>query len=124
MNKGKFLAVSMALSVALASGSAFADGDAAKGEKVFNKCKSCHTVEAGKHRVGPSLHAIVGRKAGTVEGYGKYKGLQGADFSWTEENLEKWLEDPKKFLGKATSMSLKLAKESERKDVIAYLKTK
>lgn len=124
MNKGKFLAVSMALSVALVSGSAFADGDAAKGEKVFNKCKSCHTVEAGKHRVGPSLHGVVGRKAGTAEGYGKYKGLQGADFTWTEENLEKWLEDPKKFLGKATSMSLKLSKESDRKDVIAYLKTK
>jgi cytochrome c len=124
MNKAKIMAFGMALTVALGAGSALADGDAAKGEKVFRKCKGCHTVEPGKHRTGPSLAGVVGRKAGTAEGFTRYKGLEGADFTWNEENLNKWLENPKKFLGKRTSMSMKLRKEDDRKNVIAYLKTK
>lgn len=121
MFKGKIAVLGLSLSVALASGAALAS-DAAKGEKVFKKCKACHTVEAGKHRTGPSLAGIVGRKAGTADGYTKYVGLKDADFTWTDENLDKWLENPKKFLGKRTSMSLKLKKASDREAVIAYLK--
>ena len=122
MIKGKFLAAGLALSMALAAG-AGSTAMAASGEKVFKKrCKSCHTVKAGKHKVGPSLVGIVGKKAGTQDGYKKYKGLKGADFSWNEENLDKWLKNPKKFLGKSTSMSFKLKKEKERKAVIEYLK--
>jgi cytochrome c len=123
MPKGKFLA--MAIAMALAATSAFADGDAAKGEKVFKKkCKACHTVKAGMNKVGPSLAGIVGKKAGMVAGYKKYKGLKGADFVWDDANLDKWLTNPKKFIGKKTSMSFKLKKADARADVIAYLKTK
>ncbi len=43
--------------------------DAEAGKKVFNKCAACHSVEAGKNKVGPSLFGVVGRKAGSVEGY-------------------------------------------------------
>lgn len=123
MPKGKFLA--MAIAMALAATPAFAGGDATKGEKVFKKkCKACHTVKAGKNKVGPSLAGIVGKKAGMVAGYKKYKGLKGADFVWDEANLDKWLANPKKFIGKKTSMSLKLKKADARADVIAYLKSK
>lgn len=121
MVKGRFLV--LAIAVVLAASPAFAGGDAKKGEKVFRKCKSCHTVEPGKHKIGPSLAGVVGRKAGTAEGYTKYKGLKGADFVWNEDNLDKWLKNPKKFIGKSTSMSFKLRKEDDREDVIAYLKT-
>lgn len=124
MIKGKIAVLGLSLTMALASSVAMAGGDAAKGEKVFKKCKACHTLEAGKHRSGPSLAGVVGRKAGTAEGFTKYVGLKDADFTWTEESLDKWLENPKKFLGKRTAMSLKLRKASQRADVIAYMKTK
>lgn len=99
---------------------------AADGAKVFNKCKACHTLEAGKHKIGPSLAGVVGRKAGTAEGFTKYKGLKGADWSWTEDELMAYLEDPTDYTkdktGERSSMSLKLKKKDQRKAVIEYLK--
>lgn len=99
---------------------------AADGAKVFNKCKACHTTEVGQHKVGPSLAGVVGRKAGSAEGYKSYKGLKGADWTWDEEALMAYLEDPSGYTkartGTASSMSLKLKKEDERKAVIEYLK--
>lgn len=100
--------------------------EAADGEKVFNKCKACHALEAGKHKIGPSLAGVVGRKAGTAEGYTKYRGMEGADWVWTEEELMKYLEDPRGYTeartGTKSSMVFKLSKEEERKAVIEYLK--
>jgi len=62
--------------VAALAGPALAEGDAAAGEKVFNKCKACHTVEEGKNRVGPSLFNIVGRQPATVEGFRYSKAME------------------------------------------------
>ena len=53
----------------LAAGPAIAEGDPTKGEKIFKKCKTCHTLQAGKKKFGPHLAGIFGRKAGTVEGF-------------------------------------------------------
>jgi cytochrome c len=127
MTKGLLLAAGAALVLVLANGSALAAGDAAKGKKVFKKCKACHTIKAGKHKIGPSLVGVFGRKAGTVKGFKKYKGLKGADWTWDEAILDAYLTDPKKFVkargGKKTSMVLKLKKKAQRADVIEYLKT-
>jgi cytochrome c2 len=127
MKFGKFLAVATLFGVAMTAQNAFADGDAARGKKVFNKCKACHTVEHGKNKVGPSLAGVVGRKAGTAKGYEKYKGLKGADWTWNEKLLDEYLTNPKKFVKARTgvnpAMVLKLKKEKDREDVIAYLKS-
>jgi cytochrome c len=127
MTKARLLVLGAALAVAVAGAPAWAAGDAAKGAKVFKKCKACHTTKAGKHKVGPSLVGIFGRQAGTVDGYKKYKGLKGADFTWDDALLDEYLKDPKKFVkargGKKTSMILKLKKAKDRANVIAYLKT-
>jgi len=55
--------------VAISAGGAFADGDAAEGERVFKKCAACHSAEENKNKVGPSLHGVVGRTPGTLEGF-------------------------------------------------------
>ncbi len=116
------------LSVALAAAFLFALPAAASaseaGEKVFKKrCKSCHATEAGKHKTGPSLAGVFGRTAGTVDGYTNYKGLKNSDIIWDEAQLDGWLANPKKFIGKSTPMTFKLKKEDEREEVIEYLKT-
>ena len=121
MKKGTCLAIAAAL--ALAGSPALAAEDAAKGAKVFKKCKACHTAnKGGKHRVGPNLFGIVGRKAGTTD-FKKYKGLKGSDIVWDEDSLDKWLTNPKKFIGKRSSMAFKLKKAGDRAAVIAYLKS-
>ena len=119
-----------ALAFAFAAGAAQAQmpaGDAAKGEDVFKKCTACHSIEAGKHKVGPSLHGVVGRQAGSTD-FARYVGLKGADIVWTEENLYEYLADPTAFVKSKTQnprsgMAYKLPKPEERADVIAYLKT-
>ena len=132
MSKGKFLAFGMALVMALvmsmASGSAFA-GDPAKGQKAFmSKCNVCHSAAQGdkKKKVGPNLYGVVGRKAGALPGYKKYKGLKGADFVWDDANLDELTTDSKKFFkksgGKKSGMVVKKKDASGRADIIPPLK--
>lgn len=127
MTKGKFLAFGLATAMAFASSSALASGDAKKGEKVYKKCKSCHSTKAGKHKIGPSLAGMMGKKAGTTD-FKKYKALKGADFKWDDDNLAEWITDQKKFLKSKglptkTGMKVKIKKEKDRENLIAYLKT-
>jgi cytochrome c len=104
---------------------AHAEGDAAKGEKVFAKCKACHENEKGVNKVGPTLKGVVGRKAASVEGY-KYseamiaKGAEGV--VWDEATLTAYLPDPKAFVPKTKMAFAGLKKPEEVADVIAYLK--
>ena len=60
--------IAVAVALGAISTSALAEGDAAKGEKVFRKCKACHVADAEKNKVGPHLVGIIGRKAASVEG--------------------------------------------------------
>lgn len=102
--------------------SALAEGDAAAGEKVYNKCKACHALEAGTNKVGPSLAGIVGRTAGTVDGFKYSDAMAGSGITWDDANLDAYLADPKGFMpgNKMTFPGLK--KEEDRANVIAFLK--
>jgi len=120
------LTIALALAIAALGTPAIAGGDVELGEKVFKKCKACHTIEAdGKNKVGPNLHGIVGAEAGRNSDF-KYsdalKEKVADGLVWTEENLRMWLEDPQKF-AKKSKMVLKLNKDEDRDNVIAYLKT-
>ena len=118
MNTSKIFALGIAAAVAMTSGSAIA----ADGKKLFKKkCGTCHTIEPGKHKVGPSLAGIVGAKAGATD-FKKYKALKGSDIVWDEANLDAWIANPKKFIGKPTAMTVKIKKEDERKAIIEYMK--
>ena len=109
-------------------------GDAAKGEAVYKKCTSCHMVgPEAANKVGPVLNDLIGRTAGTFEGYKYGKSIVAAGEAglvWTDDEIFEYLANPKKYLRakledkKAKSkMSFRLKKEGDRKDVIAYLKT-
>ncbi len=124
MRKEKFVAVALAAAMALASGSAMAAGDAAKGKKVFKKCKVCHTSnKGGKNRVGPNLFGIVGAKAGFVKGYRYSKAMKASGLTWNEATLVKFLKKPKKLVKKTKMGFSGLKKDAQRADIIAYLKS-
>lgn len=100
---------------------------AENGEAVFKVCKACHqTGASAKNGVGPILNGIVGRKAGTVEGYNysdanKEAGAGG--LVWTEDKLLTYLEKPATFMPKTKMAFAGVKEEADRKDLVAYLKT-
>lgn len=105
---------------------AFAEGDAAKGEKIFRKCAACHVIAVdGPKKPGPNLHGVVGRTVGTLEGFNYSEPLKAAGAAgdtWSEAHLDTFLADPKA-LYKGHKMTFPgLKKDTERADVIAYLK--
>jgi cytochrome c2 len=100
--------------------------DAENGEEVFKKCRTCHQVgDTAKNSVGPVLNGIIGRKAGSIEGFSyspanKEAGSNG--LVWTEEILFKYLENPMTFMPKTKMIFPGIKDAQDRKDVIAYLK--
>jgi cytochrome c len=116
------LAGALVMAVGLLSAGPALAGDAANGEKVYKKCKACHALEEGKHKVGPSLAGIVGKPAGAAEGYKYSKAMAESGLVWDEATLDGYLEKPRSFL-KGTKMSFAgLKKEEDRADVIEFLK--
>jgi cytochrome c len=101
-------------------------GDAENGKDVFKACRICHQVGPGaKNGIGPSLNGIVGRKAGTITGFGysdanKEAGTKG--LVWTEDNLFKYLENPAAFMPANKMTYAGVKDEADRRDLIAYLK--
>lgn len=116
----------IAFLVAFLPSVAFAEGDAAAGEKTFKKCAGCHSVdEGGKNGNGPNLYGIFTRGVAANADY-KYSTalteFAAANPAWTDELMNAWLTDPKKLVS-GTKMAAKVAKEEERANLIAYLKT-
>ena len=97
-------------------------GDAKAGEKVFRKCKSCHYVDQEKNKTGPHLVNIIGRAAGSVDGFKYSKAMKDSGLTWDEATLAEFLKKPKAYL-KGTKMAFSgLRKDKEIDDLIAYLK--
>lgn len=97
-----------------------------QGEKVYRRCKACHSLEAGKHRTGPSLAGVFGRKAGSAEGYKYSQAMLDSDVVWNAETLDAHLADVPNFIpgnkmGKVFPAGVK--KEDDRKAVVEFLKT-
>lgn len=96
-------------------------GNAAAGEKVFAQCKACHVTDKGVNKVGPSLHGIVGRKAGTVAGFNYSTANKNSGVTWTPEVMYTYLENPRKFMPGTKMAFAGLRQPQQRADVIAYL---
>jgi len=121
--KQHVLAVGIATAVAFGTGSVWAEGDAAAGEKAFNTCKACHKVENGAgNGIGPNLHGVVGRKAGTAEGFQYSAALKDSGITWDEANLDAYLADPKAKVPGNKMAFAGVKNEKQRQDIVAYLK--
>jgi cytochrome c len=111
----------LAVPIAMTAPALAADDGAALYKKA---CQTCHSIEKGSAaRVGPPLYGIVGRKAGTIEGFKYSEGLKTAGFEWTPEKLDAWLAFPKKMI-RSTTMVYRQNDPEIRKAIIAYLETR
>jgi len=111
-----------ALVGAAISVSAQAEGDVALGEKVFRKCKACHSFDPAKKKMGPTLAGVMGRKAAAVEGYKYSKGFQKLDVVWDDASMAAFLKAPRKF-AKGTKMAFAgLRKPADVENLLAYMK--
>ena len=115
-----------AVAAPAAGGVTFASltGNAAKGEKVFGQCKTCHVAEKGVNRVGPSLWAVVGRTAGSIADYKYSVANKNSGLVWSDTQLFTYLEAPQKVVPGTKMAFAGLKKPQDRADIIAYLKTR
>src|SRR5262249_3200075 len=77
---------------------ALADGDVARGEQKFGDCAACHSVETGVNNVGPSLHAVFGRRAGDLVDFRYSPALKRSGITWTAQTLDEFIADPQKIV--------------------------
>lgn len=116
-----------ALMLACLPAKAFAEGDAAAGAKVFNRCKACHAADKPQNKVGPHLVGVFGRVIASVADFTKYsdpmkaKGAEGA--VWDEVTLTGYITDPKAFIPGNTMAFSGIKKPEDVANVVAYLKS-
>ena len=89
-----------------------------------NRCRTCHSVREGDNRLGPSLHGIFGKKAGSSSGYPNYsQALRNSGVVWNEETLDKFIANPDSLIpGNNMKPYPGITDAEERKEIVAYLK--
>ena len=121
------IATAILLSPLFAGAALAQDGDAEAGRRVSNQCRACHTFDqGGRNGVGPNLFGVVGRRAGSIEGFrysANMQELAGTGHVWTVENLRRYVHDPKSVLPRGTMSFPGLRNETQLNDMIAYLQT-
>lgn len=116
------LALLVPVVVALSPAAAQAQ-DAANGEKVFAQCRACHQIgPTAKNAVGPHLNGLIGRKAGTVEGYNYSPAIKNSGLTWDEATFSEYIKDPKAKVPGTKMVYAGLKDEKRIADLIAYLK--
>lgn len=114
-------AVSALLPTLLLICPAHADGDAVRGEARFQDCAACHKFENGANNVGPNLHEIFGRKAGTVADFRYSPAMKRSGITWTSETIDEFVTDPQAMVPANRMPYAGMANPSDRADLITYL---
>ena len=96
--------------------------DLKSGEATFKQCVACHSLEAGKNKIGPSLHGVMGRPAGAAEGFAYSDAMKSSGLVWDEATLTEYLRAPKKLVPGTKMVFVGVKKEDKLQDLIAYLK--
>lgn len=107
----------------IVSGAAFAADE--KGKDAFNNtCRTCHSWKEGDNRLGPNLHGIVGRKAGSVAGFGYSGAIKSSGITWDEASLDKFIANPDAFVPNNNMKPFNgVADAATRKQIIDFLKS-
>jgi len=113
--------VSTLIVLALAAPGAAA-GNAARGKEVFQRCALCHSLAAGENGVGPSLHGLFGRKAGTAPDFNFSKAMRNSGIVWDEAALKKFLADPQAAVPGTKMAAGAVDNPQALDDLLAYLK--
>jgi cytochrome c len=115
----------LGLFIAGVAGMGFAHAqDADAGKRVFARCLSCHKVgEGAANAVGPELNGIIGRAAGSVEGFAYSDAMKGSGITWDEASLHEFLTDPKAKVPGTKMAFPGLKNEKQLNDLLAYLGT-
>lgn len=109
------------LPVALSGSRAWA-GDAGAGKTVFNQCVACHALDRGKHKIGPSLHQVIGRAAGSQPGFNYSEAMRKAGVVWDDAALRRYVADPARFMP-GNKMAFPGIKDAKRvDDLIEFLR--
>jgi nitrite reductase (NO-forming) len=95
--------------------------EAAAGRQVYRKCQACHSLEAGKNGLGPSLAGVIDQKAGHVSTYNYSPAMKSSGLTWDAATLDRYLADPQKVVPGNKMPFPGLKNETERKTVISYL---
>jgi cytochrome c len=102
-----------------------AGADAGSGQLIFNNaCRTCHTTKEGDNRLGPNLHNIIGRKAGSLPTFGYSSAMKGADFVWDKEKLDGFIAKPDEVVpGNNMKPYGGLASAEDRTKLITFLQS-
>ena len=97
--------------------------DLAAGAGLFGKCRACHSLKSREgNLVGPNLHGVFERKPGTAPRFKYSAAVKNAPYDkWTPELVDQWLQKPSDFLPGTSMFFNGLAKEDQRRNLIAYL---
>jgi cytochrome c len=99
--------------------------DVAAGQRVFNQCRACHVIENnGRNGVGPNLHGVVGRRAGTIQGFrysANMRTLAEGGLTWDEATLRRYLTNPKDVVPQGSMAFAGIRNEQQLNDLVAYL---
>jgi cytochrome c len=118
----RFAVAASALTLLLAAtGAARADGDAARGEKRFDECATCHSLKEGVNGVGPSLHGVLGRKAAGLDDFRYSPAMKRSGLTWTPQALATFIADPQKAVPNNRMPFAGMPDGADRDDLIAYL---
>jgi cytochrome c2 len=109
------------MALAAAGAAANAEGDAARGEKRFEECIACHSVEPGSNGIGPTLHGVLGRKAGELADFRFSPALKRSAITWTAQTLDDFVADPQKIVPANRMPYAGMPDAADRADLIAYL---
>jgi cytochrome c len=109
--------------LALATQAFAADGNPARGQRVFGACAACHSLQPDQNMTGPSLADVWNRKAGSTSSFSRYSpALKSANIVWNDKTLDEWINDPQHVVpgNQMTFAGIKDARQ--RADLLAFLK--
>ena len=125
MTRAAMIVLPSAAALTLLSGMALAQDEVDPDEARLafnNHCRTCHVTTEGDNRLGPSLHNVIGREAGSAPGFAYSSAMQNADFVWDEERLDRFIENPEAVVpGNNMKPFSCIAAAEERAKIIAHL---